>query len=46
MVRAINHIKISHYVFISKFTLFKIFYFIIIVPLDLCYYAARMLSAH
>ena len=45
-VEATNHIKISHYVFISKFTLLNIFYFIIIVPMNWCYYATEMLSAH
>ena len=41
--RATNY---NHYVFISKFTLLNIIYFIITIPLDLCYYATGMLSTH
>ena len=38
--------KVSHYIFMSQIILLNIFYFIIIVPLYLCYYAVGMLSAH
>ena len=45
MAGATNYENKSLY-FYLPIILLNIFYFIIIVPLDLCYYAVGMLSAH